>query len=107
MTTIWNTPSISADNKFIANLSVEYGMEGVPNGIQVWKLNQIKDGSLDSIPISKYFELDQLEWVPMDFVWESGKSLILKVVSVDAFMDSREELKDEDYYYLKSTLKII
>ena len=104
-TTIWNTPTISPNDKYIANLSMAYGLEGVPNGIQIWSINRNSDNQVEPISISKYLEIDQLIWVPEQFVWENDDSLILKIVSIDDFMESDGQPNINDYHYLKIKIK--
>jgi hypothetical protein len=99
-TTVWNKPKLSPSSKYFANLSMSYGLEGVPNGIQIWKI-AVAGQEL----ISKYFELDQQIWVPYDFIWETDNSLILKVASVDKFWSANGEVNDKDFSYLRIKLK--
>jgi hypothetical protein len=98
-TSVWNKPKLSPNDKFIANLSPSYGMEGVPNGIQVWRVN--KNGQR----ISKYIEIDQLVWVPYDFYWETESSLVLHVNSVEKFLEGDGRLKKEGRHFLRLTIK--
>ncbi len=92
-TAAWNIPKSSPHDTYIANLSAGYGMEGVPNGLQVWRIDHKTES------ISQFLELDQLVWVPMEFVWETEKSLILKVISVEALTSGKPN--SADYYYLR------
>lgn len=100
---IWNDPKMSPGSKFMANLSMSYGLEGEPNGLQIWRI--IKDGNneVDPITISKVLEVDQQIWIPDDFVWESKNSLILKVIPVDKFWDKTGNINKNpnDFYYLR------
>lgn len=98
-TTTWNRPFLSPTSRYFANLSMPYGLEGVPNGIQIWKVETSNQNYL-----SKYLELDQQIWVPDDFVWESDNSLLLRVVSVDKFWNKNGQVNDKDYYYLRLKL---
>ena len=82
-----------------------YGLEGVPNGIQIWSINRNSDNQVEPISISKYLEIDQLIWVPEQFVWENDESLILKIVSIDDFMESDGQPNINDYHYLKIKIK--
>lgn len=100
-TTIWNAPTISPNDKFIANLSMDYGLEGVPNGIQVWSIERNKENQVEPISIYKHLEIDQLIWIPEELVWVTDNSFILKVVSVENFMESGGQPKVDDFYYLK------
>jgi hypothetical protein len=34
-TLLWNNPALSPSNQFIANLSLPFGLEGTPIGIQI------------------------------------------------------------------------
>lgn len=104
-TTIWNTPTISPDDKFIANLSMTYGLEGVPNGLQIWRIDRKEHNQVEPISIVKHLELDQQIWAPYDFVWETDNSLILKVAAVDKCMKENGPAKENDFYYLRLRIK--
>lgn len=97
-TTIWNDPMTSPNDKYIANLSMQYGLEGVPNGLQVWKT--INDGE-KGFDIQKHFEIDQQIWAPEDFAWETDDTLILKVFPVDKYWSRNGQMETNDYYYLR------
>jgi hypothetical protein len=97
-TSTWNRPFLSPTSKYFANLSLPYGLEGLPNGIQIWKVE-------NQNYLSKYLELDQQIWVPEDFVWETDNSLILKVTGVDNYLNENEQTKEKDFYYLRLRLK--
>lgn len=104
-TTIWNTPTISPNDKFIANLSMPYGLEGVPNGLQIWRIDRNKHNQVEPISIVKHLELDQQIWAPDDFVWETDNSLILKVSAVDKCMNDNGQPNENDFYYLILRIK--
>ena len=95
---IWNEPIISPSSEYLANLSLPYGLEGVPNGIQIWKYNQ------NEKKLTNWLELDQQIWAPEDLVWENDQTILLKVFSVDKFWESHGALQDKDFYYLRLTL---
>ena len=97
--TIWNIPKLSQDLNYYFNLSEEYGMEGVPNGFQIWKIKP--DGTL-----LKHSELDQLVWVPKEFAWLDSQTVILKVISVDKYVQENQINENStDLYYIKVRLK--
>lgn len=98
-TTTWNRPFLSPKSTYFANLSMPYGLEGIPNGLQVWKFDKSQQ------EVNKIFELDQQFWAPEDFVWENEVTIILKVVSVDKFWESNGEVNNNDYHYLRLKLK--
>ena len=104
-TTIWNTPTISPDDKFIANLSMSYGLEGIPNGLQIWRIDRQENNQVEPISLVKHLELDQQIWAPDEFVWETDNSLILKVVAVDKFMNENGQPNENDFYYLRLRIK--
>ena len=97
-TTTWSRPYLSPTSKYFANLSLPYGLEGLPNGIQIWNIE-------NQNYLSKYFELDQQIWVPDDFVWETDNSLILKVATVDKYLNENGQPNEKDFYYLRLQLK--
>ena len=94
--TIWNNPTLSPSDNFIANLSLPYGLEGLPNGIQIWQVNQ-----KNNTKIKKYIELDQQIWAPTEMFWETGKAIILKVANTKQFDNENGVPKDTDFYYLR------
>ncbi len=100
-TTTWSSPTLSPKDKFIANLSMTYGLEGVPNGIQVWRIDKHENNQVEPISLSKHLELDQQIWAPDDFVWESDNSIILKVAAVDKYMNESGQPNETDFYYLR------
>lgn len=100
-TKLWSSPSISPNEKFLANLSLPFGLEGAPNGIQVWRIDRNEHNQVEPISISKYIEIDQQIWSPDDFCWETDHSLILKVAAVDKYMNENGQPNENDFYYLR------
>ena len=82
-----------------------YGLEGVPNGLQIWNIERQENNQIEPVTIQKYLELDQLIWVPDDFVWETDNSLILKVASVEKYINESGQQHNGDFYYLRLKLK--
>jgi hypothetical protein len=97
-TTTWNRPFLSPTYKYFANLSLPYGLEGLPNGIQIWKIENNNN-------LSKYLELDQQIWVPEDFVWETDNTIILKVAAVEKYLNENGRPNEKGFYYIKLQLK--
>lgn len=98
---LWNIPFVSPNIKYIANLSMPYGLEGVPNGIQVWKINYNQNNQSEPITISKQLEIDQQNWAAEDLVWESDNTLILKVISLTNDLNETILQNNNKYYYLR------
>ncbi|WP_436516376.1 hypothetical protein [Ekhidna sp. To15] len=92
--TVWNTPIISSDLKYLASKSLPYGLEGLQNGLQIFKVK----GS----QISKLVEIDQQEWIPEKIAWSEENELFFSFMSVDDFweMEDGQPLK-----YAKLVLK--
>lgn len=105
ITTTWTRPYISPGKKFLANLSMAYGLEGPPNGIQVWKIDRNSSNQSGSISINKYIEIDQQIWAPFNFYWESDNAIIIKTTSVKKFWELNGEPKETDFSFLRLTLK--
>jgi hypothetical protein len=101
VTTLWTCPSISPDKKLLANLSMPYGLEGIPNGIQIWKAEHEYQNKQGPIVLSKFIELDQQVWAPDDFVWESAKSIIIKTFPTELFWETGGEPAASDFNYLR------
>ena len=98
-TSVWNKPKLSPSNKFIANLSPAYGMEGVPNGIQIWKVSK------DRKATSKHIEIDQLVWVPYEFYWETDNTLVLHANTVEKYLEGEGRPNKKDGFFLRLTIK--
>src|SRR5690606_35583514 len=96
-TTIWSSPTISPTDKFIANLSMPYGLEGVPNGVQVWRIDKLYKNQVGPISLSKHLELDHQIWAPDDIFWETDNSIILKVAAVDKYMNQSGQPNENDF----------
>jgi hypothetical protein len=99
ITVVWTQPQVSPSSEYLANLSMPYGLEGVPNGLQIWKYNQ------NEKKLTNWLEIDQQVWAPVDFVWENQKSILLKVYSVEKLRESYRELHEKEYYYLRFLIK--
>ena len=99
-TTTWSMPYLSPTSKYFANLSLPYGLEGVPNGIQIWRIEPNSRGNL-----SKYLELDQQIWAPDDFVWETDNSIIIKVIAIENYYNETDQPNENDFYYLRIKIK--
>lgn len=100
-TITWNTPIISPKNEFFANISTSYGLEGAPNGVQIWKIIKRPENQSEPAYIEKYLELDQLIWVPIDFVWNENESLLIKVITVVNYMKYGKQDHEKNTYYLE------
>lgn len=100
-TVIWNKPKLSPSDKFVANLSLMLGMEGIPNGMQIWSIDK------NDHTVNKFIEIDQQNWAPYNFYWETDSSLIINVneASVEKFYDSNGDLNTKDSYFLRLTIK--
>jgi hypothetical protein len=94
-TSTWNRPYLSPKGRYFANLTMTYGLENMPNGIQIWRVE--KGYSY----LMKYFELDQQIWAPEDFAWETDHSLILRVVSTEKYFNNNGSPHEKDFYYLR------
>lgn len=97
--TTWTIPSISPDNNMLASLSMTYGLEGLPLGIQVFR---IEDGGQN---LTKYIEINQEEWSPYDFYWESPTTLIIQIIPIEKVLEINEIPKQEDYSYIRLRIK--
>lgn len=105
ITTTWNFPVFSPDSAHFANISLDYGLDGLPNGIQIWKVNKwFTSGIVEQhVSIENVFELDQQFWIPIDFVWENEHSIILKVETLSGWADNKLSEESDSLYYLRLT----
>jgi hypothetical protein len=89
---IWSVPKISPDNNLIATI-LPFGLEGEPVGIQVLYVNKFDDNH-----IQKIIEINQQLWNPIDIIWESNNSIILKVNKMTDYCKSGKEV---DFSYMR------
>lgn len=97
--TLWNEPKLSPGDTYIANLSMMYGLEGVPNGFQIWKVAE------SGKKIEKIIEVDQGIWAAYNFYWESDSSLILSINPVERYHTIKGNLNDANSSYLRIQIK--
>lgn len=95
--TLWAHPVFSPDKSLIVNLSPAYGMEGDPNGIQLWKVS----GNNGNATLSIVKEINQEEWIPLEVYWLDNRTLIFRAITIDNFMKAGGEPKEKDVYYFK------
>ncbi len=76
--TIWTEPIFSPSNQVLVSKSMDYGLEGIPNGFQIWHLNQNRNWI-------KTMEIDQQKWVPIKLNWISNDSVLVKTVTIEHY----------------------
>jgi len=84
--TIWTEPTFSTTDSLLVSKSMDYGLEYVPNGFQVWKLS--KEGNWKKIS-----EIDQLDWVPLQIKWTNKNEFIVKTTSVTNYLENGPDIK--------------
>ena len=84
--TIWTEPTFSINDSLIISKSMDYGLEFVPNGFQVWKLSK-------EIIWKKIMEIDQLDWVPLQIKWVTKNQFIVKTTSVENYLENGPDIK--------------
>lgn len=98
-TTIWNKPKLSPTTKYIANLSPAFGLEGTPNGLQIWRVENDKQN------IKKITEIDQSIWAPYSFYWETETSLILNSNPTDKYYTQEGNLNTVNSSFIRIHIK--
>lgn len=76
--TLWTEPIFSPDSRYLISKSMDYGLEGMPNGFQVWHLDKNRNWI-------KINEMDQQEWIPIEITWLSSDSIEIKTVTIDHY----------------------
>jgi hypothetical protein len=84
--TIWTEPTFSTTDSLLVSKSMDYGLEYVPNGFQVWKLT--KEGNWKKIS-----EIDQLDWVPLKIKWANKNEFIVKTTGVTNYLENGPDIK--------------
>jgi hypothetical protein len=93
--TTWTRPYISPDKRMLASLSMPYGLEGPPLGIQIFRI----EGNGQNL--ANFIEINQQEWSPYDFYWESPRSIIIQILPVERVLEINGIPKQEDYSYIR------
>ncbi len=81
--TVWTEPIFSPDNGKLVSKSMDYGLEGIPNGFQAWRLNEDRNWI-------KVLEIDQQEWIPIQITWTSNKRIRVKTVTIAQYHQMNE-----------------
>jgi len=72
-----------------------YGLEGVHLGIQIFRIEN------NGQNLTKLIEINQEEWSPYNFYWESPNTLIIQILPVERVMEINGIPKQEDYSYIR------
>lgn len=95
--TLWTEPIFSPDNRYLISKSMDYGLEGIPNGFQIWHLNHKKQWI-------KVNEIDQQEWIPIDINWLTEDSIEINSVTIKHYNEMNwdmEKLSEFDKIKMK------
>lgn len=92
--TLWLDPIFSPNNKLAISQSMQYGMEYVPNGYQLWQFDNNKWEKLQ--------EINQENWVPIDIKWLSNNQVIIKKMTVDNYLKNEGYVDSLCYFEIKS-----
>jgi len=98
ITTIWGKPIVSNDGKYFACFR-PYGLEGEPNGIQIWK---VKSDLVLYEGLYKIFEMNQLLFSPINCCWDINGSLLMQAEKMQSYYYPKEP---NETYYLKLEFK--
>ncbi|MFT6502220.1 MAG: hypothetical protein ACJASQ_002346 [Crocinitomicaceae bacterium] len=95
--TIWTKPLFSPNNNLIISKSVNWGLAETPNGYQIWEITP-------NHKWRKIVEIDQQDWVPLEFKWISNDAFILKKAKVLDYAENPSNI-DSFAIFEKITLK--
>lgn len=93
---IWGEPIFSHDGKYFF-CKKDYGLEGDPVGLQIWKINETFD-NLNSIEIVNIFNLEQFMFNPKDAYWDFDNSIVIKA---DKMVENLRIKEPVETYYLR------
>lgn len=83
--TLWTLPYISNDKSTMVCKSLEYGLEGVPNGIQIFKQ--------ESGGYRKKLQINQEKWVPINVCLSSDNKIYIKTQGIEDFLRKKDAFK--------------
>ena len=86
---LWTNPIFAPNDSSLVSKSPDYGLEGDPNGFQIWQLTKNREWV-------KKKEIDQQEWIPVSFTWISKETLDVSTVTL-------EHLKEKGWWYKNLT----
>ena len=89
-TVLWEQPILSPNKKLIISCSADLVATMMPNGIQLFKI--------DNGVIQKVFEKEIEKWGPSETKWESDSTILIKRLKVD-------DKYNEKYDYVRMKIK--
>ena len=111
ITDIEGIPKISPKQDYLINIIEMGGMADIPIGFQIWKRN-LHSNTWNLVDRSNNLawltddETIKTSWYPVDFIWESDKVAILKVISFKSNDFKNNNFKDSnDCIYKKLIIK--
>lgn len=77
--TIWSLPIVNPyNNQIIVSYSLEWGLEGIPNGLNIVYLNK---------QLKRSIKIIQEKWIPVEVIWKDDSTLFVKTTPVDKYYD--------------------
>lgn len=89
-TVMWEQPILSPNKKLIISCSADLVATMMPNGIQLFKI--------DNGVIQKVFEKEIVKWGPSETKWESDSTILIKRLKVD-------DKYNESYDYVRMKIE--
>lgn len=90
--TLWSLPILSPQKKHLLELSSSWGLEGIPNGIRVYKYEKNK--------LKLYFQIIQSTWIPKSSFWKNENTILIKVLPTNKYTADNNTINN-DFKYLE------
>jgi hypothetical protein len=82
---LWGEPYISQDGSYIASFSGSLDYDMMPNGIQLFKVDNDK--------IIREWEYKITDWQPEDISWKDNKTFLIKKIVPDYISPTKKQIK--------------
>ena len=94
-------PIISPTHKMFVTLPSRPGADNNTNGIHLWKVIESDNSSY----FQDYVVAKNQDWIPVEIYWESGSSLIAKVIIKEKVDLLKSKTKESDFSYIRMIIK--
>ena len=93
--TLWTQPRFSPNDSLLTCKSMDYGLEGIPNGIQIWELTPERKWV-------KIIEINQRIWIPKKIIWLDNTQIKLSKISIDSYIENTTRIISDTIIQIKN-----
>lgn len=94
-------PNISPTQKMFVTFPSRPSADNNTNGIHLWKVIESDNSSY----FQDYVVAKNKDWIPIEIYWESGSSLIVKVMNKEKVSLLKSKTKESDFAFIRIIIK--